>query len=73
MRSLFEAIGLKSWVTQSSRDEGVDAVAVNEDPVLGGLCIIQAKRYARIVGLEAIHALSGVMTDKRAAKGILVR
>ena len=72
IRRLFEAIGMKSWVTQASRDEGVDAVAVNEDPVVGGLCVIQAKRYSGIVGLEAVHALAGVMSDKAATKGILV-
>ncbi|SHT29224.1 restriction endonuclease [Mycobacteroides abscessus] len=72
VRALFEQMGMKSWVTQSSRDDGVDAVAVNEDPIVGGLCIIQAKRYSRVVGLEAIHALAGVMNDKSAAKGVLV-
>lgn len=72
IRQLFQARGLKSWVTQSSKDEGVDAVAVNADPIVGGLCIIQAKRYSKIVGLEAIHALAGVMNDKAAAKGVLV-
>lgn len=72
VRELFEAMGMKSWVTQSSRDEGVDAVVTNEDPIVGGLCIIQAKRYSRIVGLEAVNALAGVMNDKAAAKGVLV-
>ena len=69
VRELFEATGMQSWVTQTSRDEGVDAVATNPDPVLGGLCVIQAKRYKGIVGLEAVHALGGVMHDKAAAKG----
>jgi len=72
IRQLFETIGMKSWVTQASRDDGVDGVAVNEDPIVGGLCVIQAKRYSKIVGLEAIHALAGVMEDKHAAKGVLV-
>jgi restriction system protein len=72
IRELFEAMGMKSWVTQASRDEGVDGVAVNEDPIVGGLCIIQAKRYSKIVGLEAVHALAGVMDDMNAAKGVLV-
>lgn len=72
IRQLFETIGMKSWVTQASRDEGVDGVAVNEDPIVGGLCIIQAKRYSKIVGLEAVHALAGVMEDKSAAKSVLV-
>lgn len=39
---------------------------------LGGLCVIQAKRYSRIVGVESVQALAGVMNDKAAAKGILV-
>jgi len=72
IRELFQAIGLKSWVTQSSKDEGVDGVAVNEDPIVGGLCIIQAKRYSKIVDLESVHALAGVMDDMNAAKGVLV-
>lgn len=72
VRQLFEKMGMKSWVTQASKDDGVDAVAVNEDPVFGGLCIIQAKRYRSAVGVEAVRALAGVMEDKRATKGILV-
>jgi restriction system protein len=72
IRELFEAVGMKSWVTQASKDEGVDGVAVNEDPIVGGLCIIQAKRYSNIVGVEAVHALAGVMDDMNAAKGVLV-
>jgi restriction system protein len=39
--------------------------------VHGGLCIIQAKRYSKIVGLEAVHALAGVMDDKHAANDVL--
>src|SRR5271165_406566 len=72
IRQLFEAIGLKSWVTQASMDEGVDVVAVNDDPILGGLCIIQAKRYTKAVGLAVARALAGVVEDKHAAKGILI-
>lgn len=71
-RQLFESMGMKSWTTQASKDDGVDAVAVNEDPVFGGLCVIQAKRYRSAVGVEAIRALAGVMEDKHATKGILV-
>ncbi|MEV6654866.1 restriction endonuclease [Streptomyces sp. NPDC051219] len=72
IRRLFEEIGLKAWVTQASRDDGVDAVATNEDPIIGGLCIIQAKRTKNTVPAEAVRALAGVMHDKAAAKGILV-
>ncbi len=72
VRQLFERMGMKSWVTQASKDDGVDGVAVNEDPVFGGLCIIQAKRYRGPVGVEAVRALAGVMEDKHATKGIMV-
>jgi restriction system protein len=72
IRRLFEEIGLKTWVTQASRDDGVDGVATNEDPITGGLCIIQAKRTKNAVPAEAVRALAGVMHDKAAAKGILV-
>jgi restriction system protein len=72
VRQLFEAMGMKSWITQASKDDGVDAVAVNEDPVFGGLCVIQAKRYRNAVGVEPVRALAGVMEDKHATKGIMV-
>lgn len=39
IRELFEQIGMQAWVTQASRDDGVDAVAVNPDRVLGGLSV----------------------------------
>jgi restriction system protein len=66
VRQLFEAIGMQSWVTQASKDDGVDAVAINEDPFIGGHCIIQAKRYRGAVGVEPVRALAGVMDDKHA-------
>ncbi|MFF8777151.1 restriction endonuclease [Streptomyces sp. NPDC015140] len=72
VRRLFEAIGLKAWVTQASRDDGIDAVATNEDPIVGGLCIIQAKRTRNAVPADTVRALAGVMHDKAAAKGIIV-
>ncbi|MFH9735681.1 restriction endonuclease [Streptomyces sp. NPDC017260] len=72
IRQLFEAIGLDSVNTQPSSDEGVDAVAMNTDPVMKGLCIIQAKRTKNVVPFETVSALAGVVEHKRAAKGILV-
>ncbi len=50
----------------------MDAVAVNEDPLVGGVCVIQAKRWKDVVGLESVHALAEVMGDKQATRGILV-
>ncbi|MFJ6438608.1 restriction endonuclease [Streptomyces sp. NPDC091416] len=72
IRRLFEKIGLKSWVTQASRDDGIDAVAVNEEPLIGGLCIIQAKRTKNVVSAETVRSVAGVVNDKGASKGIVV-
>ncbi|MEE1941441.1 restriction endonuclease [Streptomyces sp. TRM 70361] len=72
VRQLFEAIGLDSVNTQPSKDEGVDAIAMNTDPVMKGLCVIQAKRTSKVVPFETVSALAGVVEHKRAAKGILV-
>ncbi|MFB7175574.1 restriction endonuclease [Streptomyces sp. NPDC056254] len=72
IRRLFEKIGLKSWVTQASRDDGIDAIAINEEPLIGGLCVVQAKRTKNAVSAETVRALAGVMHDKAAAKGIVV-
>jgi restriction system protein len=72
VRQIFEEMGMKAWNTEAIKDDGVDAVAVNNDAVFGGMCIIQAKRYRNAVGVEAIRALAGVMEDKHATKGILI-
>jgi restriction system protein len=74
IRQLFEARGMTGWAktTRGSRDDGVDAVVVNPDPVFGGVCVIQAKRYSGVVPAEAVRALWGTMDDKRATTGILV-
>lgn len=72
VRQLFEAMGMQAWVTQPSRDEGVDAVAFNPDPVMGGECVIQAKRYKNVVPANDVRALGGVLDESRATRGILV-
>ncbi|MFD7782330.1 restriction endonuclease [Streptomyces nojiriensis] len=72
MDSMDVVAGLDSVNTRPSQDEGVDAVAMNTDPGMRGLCIIQAKRTAKVVPFESVSALAGVVEHKRAAKGILV-
>ncbi len=71
-KQLFEAMGMKAWKTQDVKDDGVDAVAVSEAPVFGGLCVIQAKRSRYAVGIDVVRALADTMEDKRATKGVVV-
>jgi restriction system protein len=72
IRQLIEAMGFKARRTQSSRDDGIDAVAFNESPLIGGLCVIQAKRYKDTIPVEAVRALNGSMHEKKATTGIVV-
>ena len=70
--NLFGRMGLETKLTRSSRDGGVDAVAYDLRPVLGGKVVIQAKRYKDTVGVSAVRDLFGTMMNEGASKGILV-
>lgn len=72
IRELFRAMGAQAWTTLPSKDGGVDAVATSKDIFFGGVCLIQAKRWSNLVGLDAVHALTGVMADHNATTGVLV-
>ena len=70
--NLFEKMGLETRLTQASRDGGVDCVAWDMRPVVGGKVIVQAKRYKHTVGVSAVRDLYGTVLNEGAAKGILV-
>jgi restriction system protein len=70
--NLFARMGLETKLTRASRDGGVDAVAFDTRPVLGGKVVIQAKRYRHTVGVSAVRDLYGTMLNEGASKGILV-
>ena len=70
--NLFEKMGLETKLTQASRDGGVDCVAYDTRPILGGKVVIQAKRYKNTVGVSAVRDLFGTMQNEGATKGILV-
>lgn len=72
VNNLFEKIGFNSKSTQASRDGGVDVVAFDTRPILGGKVVIQAKRYKNVVGVSAVRDLYGTMINEGANKGILV-
>ena len=70
--NLFAQLGLETKLTRSSRDGGVDVVAFDLRPVLGGKVVIQAKRWKNTVGVSAVRDLYGTMMNEGANKGILV-
>lgn len=69
---LFQDLGLDAKLTQASRDGGVDCVAYDVRPIIGGKVVIQAKRYRHTVGVSAVRDLYGTMMNEGANKGILV-
>lgn len=70
--NLFSKMGLETKQTRSSKDGGVDAIAFDHRPILGGKVVIQAKRYKNVVGVSAVRDLYGTMMNEGANKGILV-
>ena len=70
--NLFSKMGLETRLTRASRDGGVDCVAWDMRPVVGGKVIVQAKRYKNTVGVSAVRDLYGTVMNEGAAKGILV-
>lgn len=72
IENLFGSMGLDTHLTRASRDGGVDCVAYDHRPVLGGKIVIQAKRYAKVVGVSAVRDLYGATHNEGATKGILV-
>jgi restriction system protein len=70
--NLFVKMGLETRLTRPSRDGGVDCIAYDARPILGGKVVIQAKRYKNTVGVSAVRDLYGTMANERASKGILV-
>jgi restriction system protein len=75
-RELFEKVfaseGATVSVTQASRDQGVDAIILDPDPIRGGKIVIQAKRYVNTVDVSAVRDLWGVVSHEGAMKGLLV-
>lgn len=70
--NVFTKMGLETKQTRSARDGGVDVVAYDTRPILGGRVVIQAKRYRSTVGVAAVRDLFGTMMNEGANKGILV-
>ncbi len=76
IRQLFEAIPEFSEVrrTRTHADGGIDLVAVNTTPFVGGRVAIQAKRYAtyRKVDIAAVREIVGSISQRDFNKGILI-
>lgn len=64
VKDLFAKMGYDTWRTESSRDDGIDAVATKSDPYMPVECIVQAKRFRGLVSPKEVQALMGAMAEK---------
>jgi len=72
VKRLFVAMGMRAWATQQSRDGGIDVIAVVEEELTGIECVVEAKRYSRLVPPKEVRSLLGAMVDRNAHKGFVV-
>lgn len=72
VRQIFEEQGAEGWTTRQSNDAGVDAVIVQRKALMGGLSIVQAKRYSGAIGVSHLRELAGAMEENKAGWGILI-
>lgn len=70
--NLLVRMGLETQLTKASHDGGIDIVALDKRPILGGKIVIQAKRYKRTVPVSCVRDLYGAMQHEGASKAILV-
>lgn len=75
VRQIFVAQGAEGWTTTQSNDDGIDAVIAKRTALMGGLSIVQAKRYnpsRNPLGPSHVRELAGAMEEKKAGWGILI-
>src|SRR4030042_7170880 len=74
VKALLIKMGFNATTTKASGDGGIDIIAINEQPIIGGKYVIQCKRYTtgNNIGEPVIRELYGVMHAENANKGILI-
>ena len=60
----FSHEGCEVQETQASRDQGVDAIAFDEDPIRGGKYVIQAKRYNDEIEMKNLPKINSKIDGK---------
>jgi Restriction endonuclease len=72
VRELFAKIGFRQQTSQLTADGGIDAIVVNDEPIVGGPCIVQVKRCLHPVSAMTVRELISTVAIERAARGVLV-
>jgi S-DNA-T family DNA segregation ATPase FtsK/SpoIIIE len=70
--TLFENMGMLPELTQRTHDGGIDLIVKDPREIVGGVFVVQCKRFKNTVSSSIIRDLYGVVTHLRANKGILI-
>lgn len=65
--ALFAALGYRTWRTRNSHDDGIDGLAVSDNPHLPIECLIQVKRTRHRVNPKEVQALMGALAENPTA------
>ena len=65
--ALFAALGYRTWRTRDSHDDGIDGLAISDDPHLPVECLIQVKRTRNRVNPKEVQALMGALAENPTA------
>lgn len=70
---MFKNQGFEVTLTPSSKDGGMDVIAVQKNGIGTVMIIVECKRYSESnkVGVEIVRGLYGVVEEKRATRGII--
>ncbi|WP_175962592.1 restriction endonuclease [Burkholderia pyrrocinia] len=70
--ALYKKLGYDVFITQRSRDGGIDVEARCGDAGGRELLLVQCKRYTNVVRVQAVRELMGVVARRQANKGVIV-
>jgi Restriction endonuclease len=69
---LFDSMGLDVTAYRTNESNGVDIIATDPHPILGGKVLIQVERNSNPVDVRSVQALYARLLQEQASKGILV-
>ncbi len=72
MKLEFPAPEYQVELTQATHDGGIDVFVRNNDLLHSRTIDIQAKKYSHLIKTESVHALLGVMHNKKASEAIFI-
>jgi restriction system protein len=72
IEELYKGLDYKTQLTGLSYDEGIDLIVSKNTTGKKEMSIIQCKRYKSNIGVKFVRELNGVVSDRKATKGILI-